>query len=305
MGAPPYDASMAEADLLSIADELYAASLGDFTPLRDARAKELKADKAAAAAVKALRKPSMAAWVVNLLVRREAEQVAQVLSVGAALREAQASLDGAELRALTRQRRQLTSAVTTRARAAAADEGVRVTQAVADQVEATLTAAMLDAGAAEAVRSGLLVSALAATGVDAVDVAAAVAVPEALGFAATPREPQAAPRPALSVVPDAEPDERARRDAEEAVQEAETAWEKAGVAATTARESVAGLEARALQVQAEIDELRGRLAELEQASEDNDEELAEAEDARDEAESELAAALSARDAARAALDALD
>ena len=58
----------------------------------------------------------MAAWVVNLLVRREAEQVEQVLGVGAALREAQANMAGDELRALTRQRRQLTAAVTTRAR---------------------------------------------------------------------------------------------------------------------------------------------------------------------------------------------
>ena len=89
---------MAEPDLLTIADALYAGPLGEFTPTRDARAKELKADKALAAAVKGLRKPSLAAWVVNLLVRREAEQVAQVLTVGEALREAQATLDGEELR---------------------------------------------------------------------------------------------------------------------------------------------------------------------------------------------------------------
>ena len=68
--------------------------------------------RTSSAAVKALRKPSVAAWVVNLLVRREAEQVEQVLAVGAALREAQEGMDGAELRALTKQRRQLTSAVT-------------------------------------------------------------------------------------------------------------------------------------------------------------------------------------------------
>jgi hypothetical protein len=47
--------------------------------------------------VKALRKPSVAAWVVNLLVRREAEQVEQVLGVGEALREAQAGMSGEEL----------------------------------------------------------------------------------------------------------------------------------------------------------------------------------------------------------------
>jgi len=295
---------MAEADLLTIADALYAAPLGDFTPARDARAKELKADKALASSVKALRKPSLAAWVVNLLVRREADQVAQVLAVGQALRAARASLDGEELRALTRQRRQLTAAVTSQARGVAADAGVKVTQAVADQIESTLTAAMLDAGAAEAVRSGLLVTALAATGVDAVDVAAAVAVPEALGFTATPREAEPTPRPDLHVVPDPEPDERARREAEKAFAAAEATRAEASEELATAHAAVSDLEARGLQLQAELDELRRRLAELEAAYEENDDELGEAEDSRGEAEATVAAATKVRDAAQAALDRL-
>ena len=56
--------------LLEIADDLYALPLADFTPARDALAKEHKADKALAASIKGLRKASLAAWVVNLLVRR-------------------------------------------------------------------------------------------------------------------------------------------------------------------------------------------------------------------------------------------
>ena len=56
--------------------------LADFTPARDAKAKELKGTDLAAR-VKALKKPSLAAWVVNLLVRHETEQVEQVLTVGA------------------------------------------------------------------------------------------------------------------------------------------------------------------------------------------------------------------------------
>src|SRR4051812_49957646 len=91
-------------ELLEIADELYGLALPAFTPARDARAKELKGSPLSAR-VKALRKPSTAAWVVNLLVRRETGQVEQVLTVGQALREAQASMSGEELRALTRQRR--------------------------------------------------------------------------------------------------------------------------------------------------------------------------------------------------------
>ncbi len=298
----------ATGELLAIADELYALDLADFTPARDARAKELKGTDLAELAkpVKALRKPSTAAWVLNLLVRHETEQVEQVLAVGAALREAQASMSGEELRALTKQRRQLTAAVTSQARAVAKERGLRVTDAVADQVEATLTAAMVDEGCAKAVRSGLLVASIEATGVDDVDAGAAVALPEALGFSAAPRESVAPPpkRPKLEVVPDPEADAKVRRAAEEKLTAAESELEDAQGELDEAGEEVARLEARGLQLQAEIEELRARIAALEEEHDALDEELAEAEDAREEAQSAVADRTRARDAARAALDKL-
>ncbi len=292
---------MAEPDaLLAIADELYGLGLPEFTPARDARAKTMKKDAPELAArVKALRKPTTAAWVVNLLVRREAGQVGQVLEVGAALREAQANLAGDELRALTRQRRQLTAAVAARARAVAAEEGQKVTPAVSDQVEATLTAAILDADCARAVRSGLLVAPLAATGVDAVDLGSAVAVPEALGFTATPRDAEPPARPELHVVPDPEADRKARAAARARVEEAEAELASAREALASAAARVEELEARGLQVQGEIDELRRRLAELEDQAEEVDEALEEAEDARTEAETAVAEATREHDAAAA------
>jgi len=286
--------------LLEIADNLYALALGDFTPARDARAKELKGTDLAAP-VKALRKPSLAAWVVNLLVRRDAAQVTQVLDLGTALREAAAGMEGDELRALTRQRRQLTAAVTTGARSLAAEEGVRVTQAVADQVEATLTAAMVDERCAEAVRSGLLVTALAATGVDEVDLSAAVATPEALGFSATPVEPVEPGPPELHVVPDPDADEKAVAAAREQVSETEAAVAAAREALDAAAAEVTELEARGMQLQAEIEELRRKLAEVEESSDQVEEELADAEDVRAEAEATLASAAADHDAAAAAL----
>ena len=291
--------------LLAVADELYGLELPEFTPARDARAKELKAsDAELAKQVKALRKPSTAAWVVNLLVRHETEQVDQVLAVGAALREAQAAMSGDELRTLTRQRRQLTAAVTTRARGVAARHGAKVTQAVADQVEATLTAAMVDEGCAAAVRSGLLVTALATTGVDAVEPGSAVALPEALGFAATAREAEPERRPELHVVPDPEADAKARAAAEGVLAEAESELAEADEGLAEAVADVERLEARSLQVQAEIDELRRRLAELESAYEEVDDELGDAEEVRAEAEESVREATRARDAARAALEKL-
>ena len=288
--------------LLEVADELYGLGLGDFTPARDVRAKELKKDDPdLSAKVKRLRKPSVAAWSVNLLVRREAEQVGQVLAVGAALRDAAASLAGDELRALTRQRRQLTAAVTPRARAVAAESGQRLTDAVADQIEATLTAAILDEGCAQAVRSGLLVAALAATGVDEVDLGAAVAVPEALGFTATARESAPAPRPELHVVPDPDADAKALAAARDELETAEGELSEATAALDEATTRVHDLEARSLQVQGELDELRRRLAELESQAEEVDEELEEAEGERTDAEEVVLEARRHRDTAAEAV----
>ena len=290
--------------LLEVADELYALPLDRFTPERDARAKAAKGDKDLVAALKALRKPSLAAWVVNLLVRREAGQVEQVLAIGAALREAQEGMDGAELRALTRQRRQLTSAVTDQARTLAREEGLKVTQSVADQVEATLTAAMLDPACAQAVRSGLLTAALRSTGVDEVDVASAVALPEALGFSASPTTAEEPAPPELHVVP-GDDVARRREEAEEALAEAERTVRTTDKELRSARKAAEKLQARSLQLQSEIDELRRRLAGREAKAEETDEELAEAEEAQSEAEAAQADAVRARDAARKTLDSLD
>lgn len=297
---------MPDADpLLEIADDLYALPLADFTPARDALAKEHKADKALAASIKGLRKASVAAWVVNLLVRRDPDQVDQVLAVGEALRDAQDNLDATQLREFTKQRRQLTASVTTAARRMAREEGVRTTESVAEQVEATLTAAMLEPDAARAVRSGLLVTSLSATGLGDLDLSGAVALPEALGFSAKAR-PAAAPdptqRPQLHVVPDPDADAKARAAADERLSAARDELKAHEKEHRAARRAVEKLQARTLQVQSEIDELRGRLADLEDTLEEVDEELTEAEAAQaeveeavDEARSEVEAAREARD----------
>lgn len=291
--------------LLELADDLYALPLADFTPARDALVKEHKGDKALAAAVKGLRKASLAAWVVNLLVRRDPDQVEQVLAVGTALREAQDSLDATQLRELTAQRRRLTASVTTTARRMAREEGVRTTQAVADQVEATLTAAMLEPDAARAVRSGLLVTPLAATGLGDLDLSTAVALPEALGFSARARPvapPDPTQRPQLHVVPDPDADAKARAAADERVAEARGVLGDAEKEHRSARRATEKVRARTLQLQAEIDELRSRIAALESEAEEVDEELAEAEavqagtrEAVEEAQAEVDAARAARE----------
>ncbi len=287
-------------DLLDIADELYGLPMNAFTPARDAKAKELKGTELAGP-VKALKKPSLAAWVVNMLVRHETEQVDQVLAVGAALRDAATSLDGKELRELTKQRRQLTNAVTARARGVASSLGVKVTQSVADQVEDSLTAAMLDPDCAKALRSGLLVSAMAATGVGESTAGAAVALPAALGFSATSAPAAPSGRPDLKVVPDPDADAKKLAAAEAALEAASAAEETARATYDEADGAVTELEARTMQLQAEIDELKRRLVELEESAEEVDEELDEAEEARTEARTALRKAEQAREQAESAV----
>lgn len=288
---------MSSADpLVAVADGLYAVTADAFTEARNLAAKET-ADRELSGRVKALRKPSTAAWAVNLLVRREAGQIDQVLALGASLREAAESMQGEELRALTRQRRQLTAALASTARSLAREAGVRLSQAVVDQVESVLNAAMLDPIAADVVRSGLLVKAFTATGVSEVDVDAVLAVPSAVGSRATPLE---RPKPELRVVP--EDDELKRARAQEAVDQAAVQVDEAQAEADEAAQAVADLEARRLQVHEEIDELRRRLAGLESDADQVEEDLDEAVEGRDEAAGRLAEAQAGHERAVRALE---
>lgn len=296
--------------LAAVADDLYAGDVEVFVPRRDAasRAAKQDGDTELAKAVGRLRKPSVAAWAVNLLVRVESEQIQQVLAVAASLRSAAEALDGDELRALTRQRRQLTAALATTARGRARDEGVRLSESVVEQVEGVLTAAMLDPVAAQAVLTGRLVKAFTSTGVSDLDLEAVVAVPEALEVTATPREPAGAAGedapapPTLTLVPD---DGRARREAEEALEEAEEQLATARGEHDEVEDTVSRLDARRLQLQGEAEELRRRLAELEDEVDRVDEEREEAQEALDDAAGVLAEAEREERRAREALDALD
>jgi hypothetical protein len=318
--------------LTDAAAELYALEPAGFVPARDARASALRAEgeEEAAARVKALRKPSTAAWVVNLLARAEPDQVGQVVDLGAAFREAQDDLDGPRLRELTRQRRQLVTAVAARARGLAAEAGVTVSGAVLAQVESTLTAAMIDADAGRAVRSGLLVGPLQATGIGRADVASAVAVPDALGIA--PADDDGASGRHLHAVPDLPRGSRGSRggrassgrsrggssdaaareeaeaareaavqDARQSLADAEDDVAAARGAGSAAAAEVGRIETAARRTDAERDAVRRRLAELDDEAAAVDAELRGAVVARQRAERTLADATRRRDEAAARL----
>ncbi len=161
------------------AEDLYRLAPAAFTAARDAAAKQARADgdREAAAALKALRRPTVAAWLLNALVHEEPALVTQLLQLGPDLAQAQAGGDAVALRALGEQRRQLVSAVVGRAVGAA---GRPVPAAVRDEVASTLEAALADPASADAVRSGRLVRALSYAGFGEVDLADAVAPPSRL-----------------------------------------------------------------------------------------------------------------------------
>jgi hypothetical protein len=298
-------------DLVSVAEELYGLSPEEFVPTRAARTKEAKAagDKQLAADIAALAKPTAAAWAVNMLVRHQREEIAQLLQLGAALRQAQDDLDGEQLRQLGKQRRQLTVAMSTQAKALALQLGHKISEAVTTQVQETLHAAMTDAEAAAAVGGGLLVGALSPTGMGQVDLTGAVALgggaiagatagaarstrggvargdsAEAAGSQAEALE--ASPgRAQLSVVREeerkAEQARRALERAEQAAAEAERESAKAERKAEKKAAKVARLEAHVLRLQSDLDEVRRRAAELEHELDQVDDELSTAEAERD------------------------
>jgi hypothetical protein len=145
------------------AEELYRLPLADFTKARDARARDLRREglRGEADAVKALRKPNLAAWAINLLARRHPENVRRLLEVGSQLREAQEALiAGGGREALDRaaeEERRLVARLTHDATAIAGEASTHGTGALEERIRGTLHAAALDEHTAAAVAAGRLV----------------------------------------------------------------------------------------------------------------------------------------------------
>ena len=179
-----------------VASELYGLPPEDFTAARNARAKDAAAsgDPRLAAAVRVLRRPTVAAWLLNQLVREHRREVEQVLELGVRLRAAQGTLDAASLRALDERRRTLTRAVTRQAVGIGTDAGRKVSAQVDAEVEETLRSAMVDPDAGAALATGLLTDTFSSNGLEPVALARVVALAaSALGSArsATARAPSA------------------------------------------------------------------------------------------------------------------
>lgn len=171
---PPRDPPAPEVD--TAVAELYALAPEDFVAARDARARALKAGgrRPEAVAVAALKRPTAAAHLLNLLARAHGDDVEGLLDLGPMLREAQDGLDAAGLRALSQQRRAVVDALV---RQAVALAPAAVPAPVRGEVQATLEAALLDDQVAGDVRAGRLARAAERAGFGAVPGTLAVAPP--------------------------------------------------------------------------------------------------------------------------------
>jgi hypothetical protein len=242
-------------DIDTVADELYGLLPGEFTSTRDARAAEARrsGERELAAAIKALKRPTSGAWLVNLLARSDREQIATLLDLGAAMREAQEQLVGDELRRLSQQRRQVVSALGQSARERARDVGQPVSEEAGRELEATLEAALADPAAGEAVRSGRLTTALKPSGFGAPGRADTAASPPAKAGAGGGGKQSGRSR-----IP-RQDDNEAKRQLQAA---AAQALREAELAATAARSTATELAAQASEATRECSRLRELISDV-------------------------------------------
>ncbi|MDF2579275.1 MULTISPECIES: transposase [Microbacterium] len=265
----------------AIAAELLAVPPADFVSARNARAADADADADAdlAASIRGLRKPTVAAWAVNLLSRDASFR--EALELSSALREAQDDLDAAELARLGRQRRALVAALARRSADLAADAGVPLSAAARDEVQRTVNGAIVDAVAGAVVAAGRLVRTLEPGSLEPENLQDRVA-------GSIPGAPDSAGAPGGSRDDLAE--RRSRREAEKRRREAQREASEAGRALARVEERRASVRERADRLHERAEELRRDLARVSEDAERADAAVDELDDAVASARQTLAAA---------------
>jgi hypothetical protein len=146
-----------------VADELYGLPLQEFTKARNELERRLRGEgkRDEALAVKALRKPTAAAWALNQLARRRKADVESVLAAGERLRRAQAALleggDRGPLAEAVAEEREVVARLARDATAIGAEAGLGSSSALEEKVRSTLHAAAADEETATELAAGRLV----------------------------------------------------------------------------------------------------------------------------------------------------
>ena len=253
-------------------DRLYGAPLGEFTATRDALAKRLRDEGARddAARVKALRKPTTAAWAVNQLSRGRQGRLQELLRLGKQLRKAQERLvqgRDANVLELSGRERELVQELVRDAAAVLREHGAGSSEATLDEVARTLHAAAIDADAAEEVERGRLIKERSAIGLGLGGAGAPASKRPAKRARASKsrkkavKDDRAAAREAAAAARRAAADERARERLAAAERELAAARAELRSAQAAARDAERGAEraaARERRATAALDKLRKR-----------------------------------------------
>jgi hypothetical protein len=263
-------------------DDLYGLPLDQFIPERTALARELRkaGERERAGEVAALRKPSVAAWAVNQLVRTQRQPVADLLEAGDALRAAQDDVlagrgDAQSLRAAVERERAAVDALTDAARGLLSSEGNELSHTIVERVSDTLHAAALDDDARSQVSEGRLERELQHVGLGGFGGLAAPPAPRTDKRAPKRGAPvrktdsvakKKAGEPERTAREEAKAREEARREARATEREAKRRAERADRAVSLARErrekaaealreAEAGLKAAEVQLQDAVAEV--------------------------------------------------
>ncbi|PAZ10012.1 hypothetical protein CLM62_43400 [Streptomyces sp. SA15] len=170
----------------AVLDELYATPPPAFVSRREELAAEARTAGRVedARRIHAARRPTLAAWAANLLLRSRPDESEQFLQLGRALREAYRTLDAGGIKELSEQRRRIVSGLSRQAAQLAREAGHRLSDMAQQDVESTLRAVLADQDAADRWATGRLENALTPPSAFA------------SGTAATAGPPHKPPRPA-------------------------------------------------------------------------------------------------------------
>lgn len=219
-------------------DELYGADLDAFVAERTRLARELKesGDGEAAAGLAKLKKPTVAAWALNQLARRERRDVDLLLDAGHRLRQAQEGVvGGADRESFEQAQKTQRDALRRLAQQASQLLGGASSQMLA-QINETLRAAAVSEEGRELLARGRFVAPLEPEGFD---VFGALPKPAA-GSPRKPARPTRSNHDLKQARARVRELERAVREAERTAAKLKEAWEKGETAAESAR---AALEA--------------------------------------------------------------
>ena len=240
-------------DLEDAVGELYALSPDEFTGRRNELAAEAKdnGDRSLASAIGNLRRPTIAAWLVNLLARERRADLDPLLELARDMRDAHRQMDGARIRELSSKRQDILQSIITTA-SSVTDRPVG--DSALQQVRETYEAAIADEAAEAATLSGQLTTSLSYSGFGEVDLTEATALPSTRRHLHVVKTPPAEAAPAKPAGVDRKAAAVATAEAAvAAAQQAAAEWAHESMSATASFD-------RAKQ---EHDDLVARIAQLE------------------------------------------